>query len=64
VGGRQVSGVSQAVWEDDEHVLAILSEGADQGMVRAGLDGRLEQVTQPVQPGELSVELWFAERSR
>jgi hypothetical protein len=59
-----VVGVSQAVWEDDDTVLAYVDEGGDQAMVRLGADGSIEAVTDVVTVRSMSVALWFAEHSR
>jgi hypothetical protein len=59
-----VVGVTQAVWEDDDTVLAIVEEGVDQAMVRLGTDGSIEAVTDVVKVPSMSVALWFAEQPR
>lgn len=59
-----VVGVAQAVWEDDESVLAFVDEGGDQAMVRLGIDGSIEAVTDVVTVRSMSVALWFAEQTR
>jgi hypothetical protein len=59
-----VVGVTQAVWEDDDNVLAHVEEGMDQAMVRLGTDGSIETVTDVVTVRTQSVALWFAEHPR
>ena len=59
-----VVGVAQAVWEDDDSVLAFVDEGGDQAMVRLGTDGSIEAVTDVVNMRTMSVALWFAEKTR
>lgn len=59
-----VVGVSQAVWEDDDTVLAHVDEGGDQAMVRLGTDGSTEAVTDVVKVRDMSLALWFAEDPR
>ena len=59
-----VVGVSQAVWEDDDTLLAFVDEGGDQAMVRLGTDGSIEAVTDVVKVPSMSVALWFAEKTR
>ncbi len=52
--------VGQAVWEDGEHVLALVSDGSTETMLRAGPDGGLEQVGDPLPVDPMSVSAWFA----
>lgn len=59
-----VVGVAQAVWEDDDSVLAFVDEGGDQAMVRLGTDGSIEAVTDVEKVRSMRVALWFAEHSR
>ena len=61
---KTVVGVSQAAWEDDDSVLAYVDEGGDQTMVRLGLDGSVERVTDVVTVRSMSVAMWFAEETR
>jgi hypothetical protein len=56
--------VTQAVWEDEDTVLAHLDDGGDQAMVRVGTDGTVEAVTDVVRVRDLSLSLWFAEQPR
>lgn len=63
-GGRTVVGVAQSAWEDADTVLALVSEGEDQAMVRMELDGSLEAVTDTFTMRDLSVALWFAQERR
>jgi hypothetical protein len=57
--GRTISGVDQAVWEDDDTVLATVTQGADQTIVRAELDGALSRVAPTLQTADLSIEYRF-----
>ena len=61
---RTVVGVSQAAWEDTDTVLAYVDEGGDQAMVRLGLDGSAERVTDVVTVNDMVVKYWFAEKPR
>ncbi len=63
-GGRTVVGVMQATWEDDDSVVAYVEEGRDQAMLRLGLDGSVERVTDVVTVRGMVVEMWFAEEPR
>ncbi len=63
-GTRTVVGVSQAVWEDDSTVLAYLAEGNDQTMVRLGLNGSIERVTEVFTVKGMVVNVWFSEHRR
>ena len=57
---RHVVGIaSQVVWEDDEHLLAVYTDNADQYVVRLGVDGSVERVAGPVtvEPGEYALRL-------
>ncbi|QNN51460.1 hypothetical protein [Nocardioides mesophilus] len=51
--------VQQTVWEDSRSVLATVTDGRKETMVRAGVDGSLEQVSD-IFPGGMDVSLWFA----
>lgn len=59
-----VTQVSQATWEDEDTVLAVLVRNDDMGIVRAELDGRLEPTTDTYPASDMSLRLWFAERPR
>lgn len=59
-----VVGVTQAVWESENSVLAHLDEGGDQAMVRLGTDGSAESVTDMVTVHDMRLSLWFAEQPR
>jgi hypothetical protein len=61
---RTVVGVSQSAWESDDTVLAYVDEGGDQAMVRLGLDGAAERVTDVVTVNDMVVKYWFAETTR
>ena len=57
---RHVVGIaSQVVWEDDEHLLAVYTDNADQYVVRLGVDGSVERVAGPVtvESGEYALRL-------
>ena len=58
--GRQTFiGVDQVVWEDDDTVLATVTQDSEQSIVRAELDGALSQVTPPLTTADLSIEYRF-----
>ena len=58
--GRQTFiGVDQVVWEDDNTVLATVTQDSEQSIVRAELDGALSQVTPPLTTPDLSIEYRF-----
>lgn len=59
-----VVGVAQAVWEDDNTVLAVLDERGDQAMLRLEADGSIEAVTDVVTTRDMSLSLWFADATR
>ena len=62
---RTVDGdvITQMVWEDDSHVLAIVFEGGRWGVVRIGLDGRRELAVAPVRDsGDLASPFVLASR--
>ena len=46
--------VQQVVWEDDDTLVATVTDGAEQTVVRAELDGSMEQVAPPL-PVEMSI---------
>lgn len=57
---RHVVGIaSQVVWEDDEHLLAVYTDNADQYVVRLGVDGAVERVAGPltVESGQYALRL-------
>lgn len=54
-----VVAVQGTAWEDDDTVLAVLVEGNDYGIVRAGIDGRLELTTKTVTSNDMTKEMWF-----
>ncbi len=56
---RTYIGVDQVVWEDDETVLATVSQDADQSIVRAELNGALSRVTSTLRTENLSIEYRF-----
>ena len=55
---RSAAQVGDAVWEDATTLLATVTQGPEQYVVRATIDGRVEQVTEP-HPAEMSVEYRF-----
>ena len=57
--GRTYIGVDQVVWEDDDTVLATVSQDADQTIVRAELNGALSRVTPPLPTEGLNIEYRF-----
>lgn len=57
--GRTISGVDQVVWEDDDTVLATVTQGPDQTMVRAELDGALSRVAPTLPTEGLNIEYRF-----
>ena len=55
--------ITQMVWEDDSHVLAVVFEGGRWGVVRIGLDGRRELAVSPVRDsGDLASPFVLATR--
>ncbi len=44
--------IVEAVWEDDTHLLLTLVDGLDFRIVRLGVDGSYEAVTDPIQGGD------------
>lgn len=59
-----IAQVSQATWEDEDTVLAVLVRNDDMGIVRAELDGHLESTTETYPTADMTLRLWFAERPR
>jgi hypothetical protein len=55
---RSAAAVGDVVWEDATTLLATVTQGADQYVVRATIDGRVEVVAGP-RPSEMSTEFWF-----
>ena len=51
--------VGDVVWEDATTLLATITQGTEQYVVRATVDGRVERVAGP-RPAEMSVEYRFA----
>lgn len=57
-GARQrVVGIAEAVWEDDETLLATYVDGNQQYVVRLGLDGTVERVVGPVTNDDFTLSL-------
>ena len=48
-GDRSPALVQQVVWEDDDTLLATVTEGSEQTVVRAELDGSMQRVAEPVE---------------
>lgn len=63
-GGRTVVAVWQAAWEDADSILALVEEGGDMRMVRAGVDGSLEAVSDVYRPRNMGYPLWIADVPR
>lgn len=57
--GRTVSGVGEVVWEDADTVLATVTQGIDQTIIRAELDGAVSRVAPTLQTADLSIEYRF-----
>lgn len=56
--------VSQATWEDADTVVAVMVEGAEFGIVRVELSGRLELTGDTHRSTNMSLPLWLAEVPR
>ena len=52
--GRTVSGAGQVVWEDDDTLLATVTQNADQTIVRLELDGAVSRVAPTLRTQELN----------
>ena len=48
-GDRSPALVNQVVWEDDDTLVATVTEGTEQAVVRADLNGSLERVAEPAE---------------
>jgi hypothetical protein len=55
---RSAAAVSDAVWEDATTLLATVTQGNEQYVVRATIDGRVERVVGPA-PSQMSTEYRF-----
>jgi hypothetical protein len=55
---RSAAQVGYVVWEDATTLLATVTQGADQYVVRATIDGRVEVVAGP-RPSDLGAEFWL-----
>jgi hypothetical protein len=55
---RSAAAVGQVVWEDATTLLATVTQGSEQYLVRATIDGRVERVAAPL-PSEMSMEFRF-----
>lgn len=58
---RSAAAVGDVVWEDATTLLATVTQGADQYLVRATIDGRVERVAGP-EPVNMSTAFWFPTR--
>jgi hypothetical protein len=59
-GGAQLA-LTTAAWESDDTILAVAVEGNKTTMLRLGLDGRLEQVVEPVEGDPFGdLPLWLS----
>ena len=61
VSGRTAGSAAQVadvVWEDATTLVATVTQGADQYVVRATIDGRVEVVGRS-RPSDLGTEFWF-----
>lgn len=54
---HRVVGIAQAVWEDDETLVATYVDGNQQYVVRLGLDGTVERVAGPVANDDFTLSL-------
>lgn len=57
-------GIPQAVWEDDDTILASVVEGNEMTMVRIELSGHLEAVTDSYSTQDMTLPFWFADSPR
>jgi hypothetical protein len=53
--------VNQVEWEDDDTLLATVTQGRDQALLRLEMDGRVELVDGPFRLRDLEIKLRFAE---
>ena len=54
-------GVDQVEWEDDDTLLATVTHGGDQALLRLEMNGHVELVDGPFRTGGMQVNLWIAE---
>jgi len=54
-------GVDQVEWEDEDTILATVTQGSEQALLRLEMDGRIELVDGPYRLSELEIKLRFAE---
>jgi len=59
VGAADSVQVGQVVWEDSTTLLATVTQGGGQYVVRATIDGQLERVAGPIATSGMTVEFWF-----
>ena len=57
--GRRCAAVGEAVWEDDDTVIAKVEQDGKQSIVRAEFDGVLSRVTPSLPTSDLSIEYRF-----
>jgi hypothetical protein len=62
-GQEQIVGVQQVAWEDEDSILAVVVDGDQQGLVRAGLDGTLEAVTESLD-FNMDMRIWVTTEPR
>ncbi len=55
-----MTGIPQAVWEDDDTILAAVVEGNDMTMVRIELSGHLEAASDSYSTQDMTLPFWFA----
>jgi hypothetical protein len=58
---RSAAAVADVTWEDPTTLLATVTQGTDQYVVRATIDGRVEVVAGP-EPVNMSTAFWFPTR--
>ena len=54
-------GVDQVEWEDEDTILATVTQASEQALLRLDMDGRIELVDGPFRLSELEIKLRFAE---
>jgi hypothetical protein len=55
-----MTGIPQAVWEDDDTILASVVEGNDMTMVRLELSGQLEAASDSYSTQDMTLPFWFS----
>lgn len=56
---RSYIGVDQVVWEDEDTLLATVTQGVDQSIVRVELDGAVSRAARALPTGGMSIEYRF-----